>query len=237
MKAVLSADWVKMRRSWIWAWILLVPGAVLGLSILVLWYFSQTDTAATKGWMVTLELLHHLLELILFLSVPLLAGWLAQMEYQSGMWKQSLAMPLARWKLYTAKFLWCAGLTQIAGILLMFSLYGIGRLWKVEQAETLPDLLIYVYFPFFLAIPYVALYTWMTSVFENQTVPISVGVAGIFLGPLFKGWGWWTPWGFLSTYMPDLVGADPAPIIWGMGLALGALWFFIGLIHFNRKDF
>lgn len=235
MTAVFAADWVKMRRSRIWVLPVLVPGGVLGLALLILWYFAKTDAGVSRGWMIALDLLHHILAPVIFLSVSLFSAWLAQMEHQSGMWKQWLTMPIAKWQLYTAKFLWTAGFAQLCGVLLTGGMYGIGRLWSVEQSASFSELLIYAYFPFFLAIPLAALHNWLSLVYENPAVSISVGVAGVILGPLFKYWAWWTPWGFLTTYMPA-VGAVPQASVWGMSLVVGAVWGGIGWAHFIRKD-
>lgn len=248
MNSSVINEWIKIRRSRVIWLFIFVPVVTCFLLTLALGYYLQKGHSPEQGWGLILSLTSRYLWQIIAFTVPVFIAYIVNMEQFSNMWKFLFAMPLAKWKIYVAKFFWGFATTLVMGLLFVFGIYIMAELHDVEHLVTIDQLFSYVYAPFLLAIPFVAFQLCVSMASKNQSVPISFGIASIILAPVFKGWGWWTPWGFWSTFLPSpplsvqalSPGETSALLNWEillLSVLFGAIWLLIGITVFYRKEF
>ncbi|MBH8605553.1 ABC transporter permease [Thermoactinomyces sp. CICC 10522] len=248
MSSMIGVEFIKFRRSWM-VWLIgIVPFAFCTLLGLALRFYLQTNHTPEQGWGLIFTLVSRFLWQVIAFTVPIFTSYLVSMEQLSNTWKQIFVMPLAKWKVYLAKFFWALIFTLVMGILFVLGVYFICLFWDIEHLVTINQLIFRVYSPFMLAIPYISFQLWISMVSRNQTTPIAIGIAAIILAPVFKNWGWWTPWGFWSTFLPAeptsyqaLFMEKTTSALDGSSLLLsvlfGAIWLAIGVVHFYQKEF
>ncbi|WP_124727333.1 ABC transporter permease [Staphylospora marina] len=234
MMNVLSTEWIKNRRTSVWLLTCLIPAGLWGFLTVMIWYMFETGRPPEKVWAIAMETLSLFLGPVLFMGVPLFTAQTAQIEHQTGMWKQLLAMPVPKWQLYAGKFLWNFLFIQLSGLLMTLLLAGSVIMWNLGNEVSLRSLFLHGWVPFLLTTPLIAFHTWLSQVFEHQGVSTGAGAAGMILGPLFKEAGWWTPWGYLTTFMPGYGLPFQDSRVWLTGAVLTLVLLMAGGAHFFR---
>ncbi|HZG78283.1 MAG TPA: permease, partial [Paenibacillus sp.] len=94
------------------------------------------------------------------------------------------------------------------------------------------DILAMSYLPLIAALPFVALQTWLSTVLQNQAVPLTVGILGTVLAMYSFAFADWVP------YKWPYIGETgwPASRTLAAGAAGGLLLFALGAAHFGRRD-
>ena len=156
MNSSVINEWIKIRRSRVIWLFIFVPVVTCFLLTLALGYYLQKGHSPEQGWGLILSLTSRYLWQIIAFTVPVFIAYIVNMEQFSNMWKFLFAMPLAKWKIYVAKFFWGFATTLVMGLLFVFGIYIMAELHDVEHLVTIGQLFSYVYAPFLLAIPFVA---------------------------------------------------------------------------------
>ena len=106
---LVMAEFLKQKRSFLWPVVLATPllGAFLSFCNLFLRYDYLMGLEANQGltpWQVLLFQHHFLWAFLLPLVATITASQVHHLEYRSRGWKQVLALPVSRAKVYLAKW-------------------------------------------------------------------------------------------------------------------------------------
>lgn len=233
-KRLFQAEFLKIKRKWVWFLIALGPIGVVGLQALnfTLRYDWLTKQYADDLWGGLLGSVGALAFSAIVLGMAIITSILANIEHAQGSWKQLLATPIRKSRLFLTKFTVGWLLLLISCVLLMIGTIILGLALGFGADIPWHKLLITSFYPYFAALPILALQIWLAIVFKNQGVALTIGI--IIL--VFSMYGGALPNWFPLTW-PTLQAYGSAPIInvWlGIGLALVLLIF--GTIDFVRRD-
>lgn len=231
----LSADFLKIRRKGIWFLIILAPFGLIAMQALNYglrfdWMMKQY---AEDPWGGLLQNISFFVPIALYLGCTLVSSLVANVEHQLSSWKQLLALPISRTAVFSAKFLLCFLLLSVSCVLLPAGALILGLSFGFETgAIPYADLARIGFYPFFAALPLLALQLWLSLTYRNQSLPVSLGVTVSIVSPFTLNLSEWFPlnwpvFGFEGPHREGFVAA---------GLAVGAVILLIGLVHFNRKD-
>src|SRR5699024_2284142 len=170
--------------------------------------------------------------LALVLGIAILTSFMASVENETNAWKQLISLPVSKLNVYLSKFTVLAYLLWIASFLLMLFTAGYGIFLKLGAEIPYVELLKYSFYPYFAALPVLALQLWVAMVSQNQGVPITTGVLGVILTysayhlPDWMIWKW-----------PSLMNEWGEPIVNViLGIGVGILLYMIGMFDFVRRD-
>ncbi|MBU8880175.1 ABC transporter permease [Bacillus sp. FJAT-29790] len=230
---LLSADFLKMKRKGFWFLTFLGPFGVVALQMVN--YGVRKDYLLQQSeddWGYYLLNVSSFTPLALVLGIAILTSFMASVENETNAWKQLISLPVSKMSVYLSKFTVLTCLLFVSSLLLMvFSLaYGV----FLNLGEEIPylELLKYSFYPYFAALPILALQLWIATVSQNQGIPITTGILGViftysaFALPDWMIWKW-----------PLLMNEWNEPIINVMlGIGAGILLYIVGMVDFTRRD-
>ena len=121
---------------------------------------------------------------------------MASIENETNAWNQLISLPVSKMSVYLSKFMVLGSLLFVSSLLLgVFSL-GYGILLNLGDQIPYLELLKYSFYPYFAALPILALQLWIASVSQNQGIPMTTGVLGVifaysaFILPDWMIWKW-----------------------------------------------
>jgi len=233
MKTLLSADFLKIKRKGFWLLTFLGPFGVVALQVVNYGYrkdylLQQSD----NDWKYYLLNVSSFIPLALVLGIAILTSFVASVENETNAWKQLISLPVSKMRVYLSKFTVLACLLWVSSCLLMlFTLvYGI----FLGLGEEIPylDLVKFSFYPYFAALPILALQLWIATFSQNQGIPITTGILGViftysaFTLPDWMIWKW-----------PSLINDWNEPIINVLlGIGVGAILYIAGMLDFTRRD-
>ncbi|MGP0689682.1 ABC transporter permease [Priestia aryabhattai] len=233
MKSLLSADFLKIKRKGFWLLTFLGPFGVVALQVVNYGYrkdylLQQSD----NDWKYYLLNVSSFIPLALVLGIAILTSFVASVENETNAWKQLISLPVSKMRVYLSKFTVLACLLWVSSCLLMlFTLvYGI----FLGLGEEIPylDLVKFSFYPYFAALPILALQLWIATFSQNQGIPITTGILGViftysaFTLPDWMIWKW-----------PSLINHWNEPIINVLlGIGVGAILYIAGMLDFTRRD-
>jgi len=233
MKSLLSADFLKIKRKGFWLLTFLGPFGVVALQVVNYGYrkdylLQQSD----NDWKYYLLNVSSFIPLALVLGIAILTSFVASVENETNAWKQLISLPVSKMRVYLSKFTVLACLLWVSSCLLMlFTLvYGI----FLGLGEEIPylDLVKFSLYPYFAALPILALQLWIATFSQNQGIPITTGILGViftysaFTLPDWMIWKW-----------PSLINDWNEPIINVLlGIGVGAILYIAGMLDFTRRD-
>jgi lantibiotic transport system permease protein len=230
-KALLKAEFLKIKRKWIWGLAFLGPLGVIALQAINFGvrYDYLTDLYKDDLWAGLLENINSLSVFALMFGATLLASLVSSLEHQSTSWKHLLSLPLSKTKIFIGKFALVFILLTVSCILLVIGSIILGISLNYGTDIPLANLLKTCFYPYLASLPIVALQLWLSVVFNNQALPLFIGIVGsIFAGALPR----WTIWSW-----PSLSNQWDKPIInVCLGIVVGLIILWISTIHFTKKD-
>lgn len=173
MIAILQSEWFKLRKSKITSIILAGPliGIFIGISS------SLNLEAKVNEWYVSLLLMNFTYGL---LFLPLITGVLASLicryEHQSGGWKQLLALPVSRGKVFGAKYVLLMLLVLFIQLLYLAAIYMVGTLKGFTDPFPIEIVWKCILGGWVATFPLVALQLWMSILFKSFAAPFAVNV-------------------------------------------------------------
>lgn len=230
---LLRADFLKIKRKGLWFLSFLGPFGVIALQMVN--YGVRKDYLLNQSdddWGYFLEYVHSFTPLALVLGIAILTSFMASIENETNAWKQLISLPVSKMSVYLSKFMVLGSLLFVSSLLLgVFSL-GYGILLNLGDQIPYLELLKYSFYPYFAALPVLALQLWISSVSQNQGIPITTGVLGVifaysaFILPDWMIWKW-----------PSLMNEWDEPLINVMlGIGVGTLLYIVGMLDFTRRD-
>ncbi|MBS4207351.1 ABC transporter permease [Bacillus sp. FJAT-50079] len=174
MYSILQSEWFKLRKSKMLPIIFTGPliGIFIGLTTNVIdigvevneWYLSLLSMNLTYA--------------ILFL--PLITGVLAsticRYEHQSGGWKQLLAMPVTRGRVFFSKYILLMILVMSMQILYLAAVYTVGMVKGFVDPFPINIVWKSIFGGWVATLPLVALQLWMSILFKSFAAPFAVNV-------------------------------------------------------------
>lgn len=241
MFSLLRAEWFKLRKSNI-IFILFV-GPLVGL-LLGLTANTEMFPEDSNSWINTLMVM-NLTYALLFL--PLITGVIASVicryEHQAGGWKQLLALPVTRGKVFIAKYLVLIFVILVIQLLYLLSVITVGIIGGFTDPFPMEIVWKSALGGWVATLPLAALQLWMSLLFKSFAAPFAVNV--IFTLPAIlainsEKFGPYYPWAQPFSMMH--IGGNQDDIFfvpWEQLLTVvggGFLVFFIGgYFYFQRK--
>lgn len=233
IKQLIAAEFYKVRRKGFWFLTFLGPFGVVALQMVNYgvrkdWLLSNSD----DHWRDYLANVSTFTPLALILGIVILTSLLASVEDETNTWKQMMAFPVSKLSVYLAKMTMLLGLLFLSCIMLTLWTWGYGVFLPLDGPVPFLQMLQKGFYPYFAALPVLALHLWLTTVSRNQAFPITVGIMGVVFA-------------FMSYYLPDWViwkwpfmqNAWQEPLInVGLGLAVGTILYIAGMLDFRRRD-
>lgn len=233
---VMSAEWLKLRRTMIPFLIVLGPVGVASLQAVNfgLRYDYLTKQYASDLWGGLIGNVAMLMVPTLFIGLAVIASMTAGMEHQMNVWKQTLALPVSKTSVFAGKFLFASLLLLGSSVLLALLTVALGASLGFELGGVpYGKLAVAIFYPYLAVMPFIALQVWLSVTMSNQAIPLTVGIAGTVFS-MFAGsrFGDWMPyrWPYLQN------AADEPLYSAAAGVMLGAAVFAAGLYEFVRKD-
>ncbi|MFD1388792.1 ABC transporter permease [Oceanobacillus oncorhynchi subsp. oncorhynchi] len=240
MFSVISSEWYKLRKSKVLLLLLVAPliGLFIGLSS------PLGDIGAPNPWYEKLIMMNFTYA-VLFL--PLISGVLASVicryEHQEGGWKQLLALPVTRGKVFLSKYLLLLLLVFAMQLLYLISIYLVGIIEGITDPFPMDIVWKTIVGGWMATFPLIALQLWVSIAFKSFAAPFAINV--IFTLPTVlvinsERFGPYYPWGqpFLMMNIGGSTG-DVFFVPWDQILMViggSFLLFFIGCyLYFQRK--
>ncbi|WNQ11304.1 ABC transporter permease [Paenibacillus aurantius] len=232
---LLSVELLKIRRKMIWFLIVLGPLGVIGLQAVnfgVRYDYLVGKVYADDLWGGLINNVSNLMVPTLFIGIAIIASMAAGIEHQTNAWKQTLALPVTRGQVFTAKFLLSAVLLLVSSVLTALGTVLLGRILGFVSPVPYGDIAIAAFYPYLAVMPFLALQTWLSVIMANQALPLTAGILGMIFSMFSYRFEDWIPWKW-----PLLINAAGEPLYSvAAGLALGAIVWLLGCFHFTRKD-
>ncbi|GBF77234.1 hypothetical protein PA598K_05770 [Paenibacillus sp. 598K] len=231
---MLSTEWLKIRRKWIWLLVVLGPLGAVGLQVVNygLRYDYLMSLYADDLWLGLTRNVNILMLPSLFIGLAILASLTAGIEHQTNAWKQTLALPVTRSSVFVAKFVLTALLLLVSSSLIVIFTLIFGWLLGLEASPPMTTLLQAAYYPYLAIMPFVALHTGLSTIIANQAVPMTVGIVNLVLATFSLWMPDWMPW-----IWPHLDNRYDEPLYSVLaGIVTGGLVLLISLVIFVRKD-
>lgn len=231
--SIVHADFLKIKRKGIWFLTVLGPFGVIALQMVNYgvrkdYLLQQSD----NDWLYYIKNVSGFTPLALVLGIAILTSLMASIENETNAWKQLLALPVSKMSVYLSKFTVLAFLLFVSSVLLLFFTLAFGIFLDFDQSIPFVELLQYCFYPFFAALPVLALQLWVATVSQNQGIPITTGVLGFvftysaYFLPDWMIWKW-----------PTLINEWNEPILNVLlGIGVGLLLYVAGMVDFTRRD-
>ncbi|MFC4402209.1 ABC transporter permease [Gracilibacillus xinjiangensis] len=241
MFSITSSEWYKLRKSKIIG--ILLVGPMVGLFIGLTAGLDNLGTGMNEWYVKLLSM--NLTYALLFL--PLITGVLAsttcRYEHQSGGWKQLLALPVTRGRVFASKYILLMALVMVIQLLYLGSIYLVGIIDGIQDAFPLAIVWKSIFGGWVATLPLVGLQLWMSILFKSFAAPFAVNV--IFTLPTIlvvnsERFGPYYPWAQPFSMMYISESADDVFFVpWDQLLTVvgGSFLLFSvgGYLYFQRK--
>lgn len=240
---LLGSEWIKVRKSSMWLLVFVSPlfASIVGFFSM---RFDDTERQFWEFLLSDMGFAHGLL------FMPLLAGLFAafvcRYEHDSGGWKQLLALPVHRSKVYLAKFTLVAMLLAATQLLYLAGMLAAGIGAGLEGPIPVGLMLQCAIGGLLATLPLAALQLAVSVGWANFAAPLAINVMLTLPNILVvnsQDFGPYYPWAqpFLAM-LPDTAesfGAMNTPFVTLMlVIAAGFVVFFTsGLTYFRRRDY
>ena len=230
---LLSADFLKIKRKGFLFLTFLGPFGVVALQMVN--YGVRKDYLLQQSdddWGYYLSNISSFIPLAIVLGIVILTSLMASVEDETNAWKQLISLPVSKMSAYLSKFTVLAVLLFFSSVLLMVFTLAYGLYLNLGDQLPYVELLKNSFYPYFAAIPILALQLWIAMVSQNQGIPITTGILGViftysaFVLPDWMIWKW-----------PSLMNEWNEPIINVMlGIGVGTILYIAGMMDFTRRD-
>ncbi len=199
-----------------------------------LWFLNYRG--GPGGLFSAFSVMYFFLTLTLMLSTTILASIIAFNEHETKTWSLVCTLPISKIKIYISKF-------SIVSLLILFEVVlivaGTSIIWMFIANEPIPwDIVIkQPLYCFFASIAFISIQTWLSTFFQNQSIPIGFGVLGsissLFLARSDFSYFHYLPWSYPALSTP-LIADHLQWVI--MGITTGVVLLIIGSLHFNKLE-
>jgi lantibiotic transport system permease protein len=230
---LLRADFLKIKRKGFWFLTFLGPFGVVALQMVN--YGVRKDYLLKQSeddWGYYLLNVSSFTPLALALGIVILTSFMASIENETNSWKQLISLPVSKMNVYLSKFTVLAFFLFLSSVLLMVFTIAFGVFLDLGEQTPFVEIVKYSFYPYFAALPILALQLWIATVSQNQGIPITIGVLGVifvYSAMVLPDWMIWK-W-------PTLTNEWNEPMINVLlGIGVGILLYIAGMIDFTRRD-
>lgn len=230
---LLRADFLKIKRKGFWFLTFLGPFGVVALQMVN--YGVRKDYLLKQSeddWGYYLLNVSSFTPLALALGIVILTSFMASIENETNSWKQLISLPVSKMNVYLSKFTVLAFFLFLSSVLLMVFTIAFGVFLDLGEQTPFVEIVKYSFYPYFAALPILALQLWIATVSQNQGIPITTGVLGVifvYSAMVLPDWMIWK-W-------PSLTNEWNEPMINVLlGIGVGILLYMAGMIDFTRRD-
>ncbi|MGM8216746.1 ABC transporter permease [Bacillaceae bacterium W0354] len=240
MRAIIQSEWYKLRKSKIAPIILIGPA----ITILIGLMFNFAIQGEINEWYLLLLSVNFTYALLFLpLITGVLAGIICRYEHQAGGWKQLLALPVTRVKVFVGKYMLLMVIVLVIQLLYLGAIFLTGMIQGITDPFPIEIVWKSALGGWVATFPLVALQLWMSMVFNSFAAPLTVNV--IFTLPAIlainsERFGPYYPWAQPFSMM--YIGENSKDIFfvpWDQLLTVVGgsfiLFFLGGLIYFQRK--
>lgn len=233
-RRAVAADLIKLRRTFVPGLVVLGPFGVIALQAVnfTLRYDWLTKQYADHLWGGLLDNIKFLAAPALMIGIAIVASMMQGYEHQTNAWKQTLALPVSKAAVYTAKMAVLLFLLLCSCTLLAFGTVILGLLLGFGSDIPFGLVLHTAYLPLLAAMPFVSLQVWLTVVMKNQAIPLTVGILGTVFNMYSAVMPEWFPWKW--PYL--LPGGWSTLHTICIAVSVGAVLYSMGVAHFRMKD-
>jgi len=237
---LIGSEWLKMRKSSIWLLIFVSPAlsSLIGLG-----------TNGLEGPAPWANLLAQMAALHAMLLLPLLAGvfaaFLCRYEHGGGGWKQLLALPVSRTKVYVAKYTVVLLLLAATQVLFLVGLIVVGSYKGIEAAFPWDMAARSIFGGWVATLPLAALQLLVSVAWASFAAPLALNVILTLPNVLIafsERYGPFDPWAQPMLAMlgagDEHFGAFNMPLE-TLGFVVGGsfiVFFLAGVTYFRRKE-
>lgn len=231
---LMAVERLKIRRKAIWSLAVAGPiGLVLLMAVnFTLRYEYLTGIYASDLWGGMLDDLHKLSVPVILMGMTIVPSMIAGIEHATNAWKQTLALPVSRTSVYTAKFLLLVLLMLVCSMLLCIGTVILGLSLSFGTDIPYGELIRFTFFPTLAALPIGAFQLWLSVTLANQAVPLTIGIIGTVASPFSLRMADLVPYKW--PYLANQWNEPFASVAFGVLCAL--LLVAAGCFHFARKD-
>jgi lantibiotic transport system permease protein len=230
---LLTSDFLKIKRKGFWLLTFLGPFGVVALQMVN--YGVRKEyllQQSNDDWGYYLGNVNSFTSLAIVLGIAILTSFMASIENETNAWKQLMALPVSKMSVYLSKFTVLACLLLFSSMLLMVFTLTFGLVLDLGSGVPYMDIVQYSFYPCLASLPILALQLWVSTVSQNQGIPITVGILGFILTysafflPDWVIWKW-----------PSLMNEANEPVQNVLlGVGVGCLLYVVGMIDFTRRD-
>ncbi|WP_341302485.1 ABC transporter permease [Lysinibacillus sp. FSL H8-0500] len=173
MLAILQSEWFKLRKSKITTILPVGPlvALIIGISIDL-----QMEDGLTK-WFFAIAFMNFTYALLFLpLITGVLAGSICRYEHQAGGWKQLLALPLSRGKIFIAKYVLLILLVLVIQVLYLAAIYTVGTVRGFTAPFPLEIIWKSILGGWIATFPLIALQLWLSVAFKSFAAPFAINV-------------------------------------------------------------
>jgi hypothetical protein len=235
---VILAEALKLKRS-----LVILVSVTPPIMVFLLFTAIIADGHGASDWtMFTYSSAAIWAYFLMPMSIIGITALLAQIEHGPGTWSHTLALPMPRWQIFTAKALIAFFITAIVTVLVIIATLAASYLGGILSGDPMEGfipwaLIAKLYGLMLLASCFLMSIQWSIAMhFKNFAVPVSIGIAGTFVSVVATSskYGLYFPW-----LMPvGVLAGDPdrAGLAVQYGSIGGLIIFAISIWSLSRKN-
>jgi lantibiotic transport system permease protein len=239
--SIIQSEWYKLRKSKIMS--IIFAGPLIGLFIGLTSKLFNAEIEINEWYktLFSMNLTYALLFLPLITGV--LASFICRYEHQAGGWKQLLALPVTRGRVFIAKYALLMMIVLVIQLLYLGSVFVVGMMKGYTDPFPMEIIWKSIFGGWVATLPLVALQLWMSIMWKSFAAPFTVNV--VFTLPTIlvvnsERFGPYYPWAQPFSMM--YIGGDTDDVFfipWDQVLTVVGgsfvLFFLGGLLYFQRK--
>lgn len=222
---------------------IIFAGPLIGFILGFVLDLKPSASAGINEWHLSLLSMNFTYAL---LFLPLISGVLASVicryEHQAGGWKQLLALPVTRGKVYAAKYILLMLLVLAIQLLYLGAIYGVGMIKGYTDPFPIEIVWKSIFGGWIATFPLAALQLWMSTAFKSFAAPFAVNVVFTLpsilavnserFGPYYP---WAQPFEMMHFGSPNDIFFVPWEQLLTVVGGSFVLFFFGGFIYFQKK--
>lgn len=233
-KRLFQSELLKIKRTWIWFLIFLGPVGVISLQAcnFFLRYDWLTEKYAKDLWGGLISETQPLALVTLILGTTIITSLIAHIEHHSSSWKHLLSLPIKKRHIFLVKFILVFCLLTVSCSLLLIGTVGLGLALQFDTAIPWFSIFKMSFYPYWSALPIVALQLWVAVTFQNQSITFTIGL----LGTIFTMFSAALPNWFIWRWPSLRIDCGPPLLCVAMGLIVSICMLFVETAYFTRRD-
>ncbi|WP_185819495.1 ABC transporter permease [Salibacterium salarium] len=179
MNSVIAFEKKKLKRTFIVPLTLLYPFLVIFMVALII--AVQKDNLANQNndmWEIMIVITHYVYMFAIALAITFITSNIVNIEHQTNSWKLLFSLPINRSSFYFSKLFSIFILCASSAFIVFVGLNLIGIVFSFGNFPPYLLLLKESFYPYIGALPIITLQLWLSLRFQNQTLPMAIGIFG-----------------------------------------------------------